>query len=123
MDAVQHCRGAARVQLDVSVATVDTVSRLGAAPPKPPGAADWWHISAHFDPDMGRLVLEDHDGCAHMVPVSANALGIVRPPLGAAVLACTSAAVGQYYTLYIYICEFAKRPFLTECRRAVTGRT
>eukprot|EP00972_Heterocapsa_arctica_P090354 13328363-Heterocapsa_arctica.AAC.1 len=58
-------------------------------------ACDWWHISAHCEPEAGCLVLEDDDGCAHSVPISANALGIVRPPIGAAVLACTSTAVGQ----------------------------
>jgi len=94
-DAVRHSGAAAQVHLNASVATADALSRLGTAPLDPSGGFDWWHISAHTEPQTGRLILEDDDGSAHPVPAAAASVTVLRPPLGALVLACASQSIGS----------------------------
>lgn len=100
LDSLQHCGVSPHVCLDVSVATIETLSRVGTESPKSNARCTWWHLSAHCIMDAsgretGRLVLEDADGGAHAVPATAASLGALRAPFGALVLACGSVAVGR----------------------------
>lgn len=94
-DAVLCSGSQATVQLDVAIATLENLSRLGMVAPDPHGSVDWWHISAHTESQTGRLVLEDEDGCAHTVQLNTTWLLAPRPPLGAMVLACGSRSIGD----------------------------
>lgn len=93
-DVSVRAMSCSRARFEVTAATVDSISRLATAPPVPPGTRSWWHIAAHSEPETGDLVLEDDDGGAHPIPVSVLSSGIVRPPLGALVLACRGERAG-----------------------------
>mmetsp|Transcript_92694 Transcript_92694/g.164800 ORF Transcript_92694/g.164800 Transcript_92694/m.164800 type:complete len:658 (-) Transcript_92694:40-2013(-) len=85
-----------RVRLEVTAATVDRLSQLATAPATASGGV-WWHIAAHSQPGTGRLILEDEDGAAQPVSMSALMFSCRRPPLGALVLACAGEEVGRAF--------------------------
>lgn len=91
---VSQCGG---IQLQMTVATVETLSRLAASSSSARARHTWWHIAAHSEPGTGRLILEDEDGGAQPISMSAMAFRCrsPQPPLGALVLACAGEQAGQ----------------------------
>ncbi|CAE8603921.1 unnamed protein product, partial [Polarella glacialis] len=70
---------------------VDRLSQLAATS----RGRSWWHIAAHSEPGTGRLIFEDENGGAHLVPLSALSTSCTDPPLGALVLACEGEQAGR----------------------------
>eukprot|EP00929_Paragymnodinium_shiwhaense_P021073 TRINITY_DN13845_c0_g3_i6.p1 TRINITY_DN13845_c0_g3~~TRINITY_DN13845_c0_g3_i6.p1 ORF type:complete len:769 (-),score=128.18 TRINITY_DN13845_c0_g3_i6:393-2699(-) len=97
--AMQHAAEPDVAKLTASVATADSLSLAATAKDE---GEEWWHISAHCDPETGRLVLEDEDGCAHLLDVRPSLVAERRfggsgrrPPLGVLVLSCASERIGR----------------------------
>lgn len=74
-DALRHVGPSGGTRPSIRVATVEAISRMTAVARHTPEQCSWWHICAHSDAASGRLILEDEDGCAHPVAMTAQLFG------------------------------------------------